>query len=144
MEQDDNFHMESVSLDVSRLLAGAPPRLPLTEAELRPAVDACKLRVGDAPLLFPGAREPIAALAGLLLRTGCWKESHKVAQDIESAVSNYWHGILHRMEPDSANAKYWFRRVGSHAVFPQLLQQASEILKAVDLSIGQSRRFRIR
>ena len=33
------------------------------------------------------------------------------------------------MEPDSANAKYWFRRVGQHPIFPELFQRTAEILK---------------
>jgi hypothetical protein len=33
------------------------------------------------------------------------------------------------MEPDSSNAGYWFRRVGGHAIFPELLRRAGEILK---------------
>ena len=71
----------------------------------------------------------MAALAGLLLRIGCWTESHTVAQDIHSAEGSYWHGIAHRIEPDSSNAGYWFRRVREHAIFPELHRRAEEILK---------------
>ncbi len=81
-------------------------------------------------MLFPGARDGHAALAGLLLRVGCWAESHAVAQDIHSAEGSYWHAIVHRMEPDSSNAEYWFRRVGEHAIFPGLFLRAAEILKS--------------
>ncbi|HEY7302660.1 MAG TPA: hypothetical protein VH601_00985, partial [Bryobacteraceae bacterium] len=55
-------------------------------------------------------------------------ESHAVAQDLNTAEGSYWHGIIHRMEPDSSNAAYWFRRVGQHAIFSPLLSRAVEIL----------------
>lgn len=36
---------------------------------------------------------------------------HALVQSREGdAEADFWHGIIHRMEGDSANAKYWFRR----------------------------------
>lgn len=120
--------MSRPSPQVEHLLASSPGLLPLTKTALRPHPEACNLQSLDAATLFPGAPHQQAALAGLLLRLGCWAESHTVAQDIHSAEGSYWHGISHRMEPDSANAAYWYRRVGSHPIFPDLLHAASEIL----------------
>jgi hypothetical protein len=77
--------------------------------------------------LFPSARAPEAALAGLWLYFGCFDEAHSVAQDLPTAEGSYWHGILHRMEPDPGNASYWFRRVGTHAVFGPLMREAREL-----------------
>jgi hypothetical protein len=70
--------------------------------------------------LFPGAAHPEAALAGLWTYFGFFDEAHAIAQDIPTAEGSYWHGILHRMEPDGWNAGYWFRRTGQHAVFAAL------------------------
>jgi hypothetical protein len=120
--------MAFLSPEVERLLSTASEPLPLVKAALKPASDACKMRTWDATDLFPRARHGTAALAGLLLRMGCWAESHIIAQDINSSEGSYWHGIIHRMEPDSSNAAYWFPRVGQHAIFPQLLRRAVEIL----------------
>ncbi len=47
-------------------------------------------------------------------------ESHKISQEIETQNGSYWHGIMHRREPDYGNAKYWFRKVGAHPIFPAL------------------------
>lgn len=124
----NNSHMTSSSPELSRLLSAGPERLPLIKAALRPEVDASSVRSYDPAILFPGARHSQAALAGLLLRVGCWDDSHAVAQDIRSAEGSYWHGIIHRMEPDSSNARYWFRQVGPHAIFPELSRRTAEIV----------------
>lgn len=79
--------------------------------------------------LFPGARSPRGARAGLLLRHGQWDDAHAVAQDLATAEGSFWHGIVHRHEPDPANAGYWFRRVGYHPVFPALRTAVREIEK---------------
>lgn len=118
------------SPDLARLLSSIAEPLPLTQAALRPAADAASLDANSASLLFPRARHSQAAFAGLLLRAGYWAESHRVAQDIGSAEGSYWHGIIHRMEADSANAAYWFRQVGRHAIFPELLARAANILES--------------
>ena len=115
--------------DVERLLSASPARLPLTKSEFQAKPDDCGLRLQDAPTLFPAAQHSEAALAGLLLRLGCWTESHTLAQDVNTPEGSYWHAIVHRMEPDAANAGYWFDRTGNHPIFPELLARTAEILK---------------
>jgi hypothetical protein len=57
-------------------------------------------------------------------------ESHTLSQSILSVTGSYWHGIMHRREPDPPNSKYWFRKVGHHAVFDQLALLAAQIVEA--------------
>ena len=66
-------------------------------------------------------------LAGIWLRFGYLDESHTISQDIHTIEGSYWHGIMHRHEPDYGNAKYWFRQVGQHPIYSQLGDQASTI-----------------
>ena len=58
--------------------------------------------------------------SGLWLLTGDLDRSHAISQDLPQAEGSFWHGIMHRREGDFGNAKYWFRRVGSHPVIDQL------------------------
>ena len=66
-------------------------------------------------------------LAGLWLLHDFLDESHSLSQEIHTTTGSYWHGILHRHEPDYGNAKYWFQRVGEHPVFAPLHQAAREL-----------------
>jgi hypothetical protein len=77
-----------------------------------------------------------AAVVGL--RAGLWllhdfmDEAHDLAQTIEDTASGaYWHAIVHRREPDPSNARYWFDRVGAHAIFPELLADARVLAPAL-------------
>jgi hypothetical protein len=72
-----------------------------------------------------------ACLAGLWLYHDFFEASHAISQEIHTPSGSYWHGILHRREGDYDNAKYWFRRVGSHQVFGPLRQAAAKIAGVV-------------
>ena len=58
--------------------------------------------------------------AGLWLLAGDLAQSHDISQSQDSAEGAFWHGIMHRREGDYGNSKYWFRRVGKHAVHREL------------------------
>ncbi|RQP23065.1 hypothetical protein DZC73_18235 [Albitalea terrae] len=44
------------------------------------------------------------------LRAGQWTEAHDLAQQDNSALGAWLHGILHLQEGDLENAEYWFGR----------------------------------
>jgi len=77
--------------------------------------------------LFPHAGQPRAALSGLYLYFSCFDEAHEMAQSVDTPEGSFWHGIVHRQEPDADNARYWFRRVGSHLIFPELARMAQAL-----------------
>lgn len=127
------FDIHGYSADVRAILArhGDGARaMPLANGlVVRAAVDAIAGR--KATDLFAEAPHPEAALAGLYLYFCEYDTAHTIAQDISSAEGSFWHGILHRQEPDPANAGCWFRRVGQHAVFPALRAAAAKAGYAV-------------
>lgn len=83
----------------------------------------------------PNLKSPaqgLSLLAGLYLIHDCLHEGHEMAQRAEQTGAKnsapYWHGIMHRREPDYDNARYWFRRVGDHPIFPEIGREIGELL----------------
>ncbi len=98
--------------------------MPLVQSGCSSPDARSRLQSSSAGTLFPQSRAPEAALAGIYLYFGCWAEAHEIAQDINTPDGSYWHGIVHRQEPDAGNAGHWFRQVGSHPIFPALAKTA--------------------
>ena len=45
-----------------------------------------------------------------LLRAGDWEAAHKIVQQDEDSPLSCWaHGIVHVIEGDVSNARYWYR-----------------------------------
>ncbi|MCU0228120.1 MAG: hypothetical protein MUF01_10820 [Bryobacterales bacterium] len=86
-----------------------------------------RLAKAQAQEWFAGSRSPNAALAALWLYFSCFDESHDISMDLPSAEGAYIHGILHRMEPDNWNAKYWLRQASPHPIHAELREVAAAI-----------------
>ena len=41
---------------------------------------------------------------------GDWDQAHKIVQDEDTSEAAWVHAYLHRVEGDSGNAGYWYRR----------------------------------
>lgn len=80
-----------------------------------------RLTVSD---LFPGgiADQNMASccVSGILLLHNLLDASHEISQSIPTREGSFWHGIMHRMEGDFWNSKYWYRKVGDHPAFQEI------------------------
>jgi len=48
-----------------------------------------------------------------LAAAGAWDEAHGIVQQDEADPTAAWiHAVLHKIEGDAGNARYWYRRAG--------------------------------
>jgi len=77
-----------------------------------------KLSIDD---LFPaGVSDDEMAqcsLSGIWLLHNFLDKSHDISQEIHTREGSFWHAIMHRLEGDFWNSKYWYRKVGKHSVY---------------------------
>ena len=59
--------------------------------------------------------EPLARALSLLA-AGKWQAAHEIVQKEKSALAAWLHGIVHTLDGDLDNARYWYRR--AHRKFP--------------------------
>jgi len=125
----DSVKVDGAAAEIISFLVKRP--MPL----VRTAPDKASVRLLEShPLehLFLEALSPQGAMAGLWLAAGNWNRAHQISQDLESREGHYWHAIVHRMEPDPGNAKYWLHRVGAHPIHPGLAAAAKAVDSAYD------------
>jgi hypothetical protein len=128
-----------------KLLADAPPLNELGPGKpikaMRTRLESLDLAATFAPHKIVDHAMAQACLAGLWLRFDFLDESHTISQDLHNSTGSYWHGIMHRREPDYDNAKYWFRRVGEHTVFGLLGKSVAAKAKSAADQIPTEVRF---
>lgn len=109
-------------------LLGAEPREHWIVSRPQPATWS-ELRSLSLPLGLSATKTPkseAGVACGLALRTGHLDEAHRYVQDSGVPLEMAWHGVMHRLEGDLWNSKYWFRRVGKLAIYDHLARQATE------------------
>jgi hypothetical protein len=73
--------------------------------------------------------------AAELLADGNWQAAHAIVQDDPSPVAAWLHGIVHLLEGDTSNARYWYKQAGRP--FPAA-GGAREEIEAVHAAVGLS------
>jgi hypothetical protein len=116
-----------VSAPIPTLVHGTPHAVP---PWLRTTLENFDLRRISPEVT--SAEDAVAISAGLMEMQGFTRQSHELAQSVESRgrhqAADYWHAIHHRREPDPGNAKYWFQMVGRHPIYEMLPTAARTLL----------------
>lgn len=63
-------------------------------------------------------------------KAGEWHLAHEIAQSHADPIANWLHAILHKIEGDAWNSKYWYARthgIGYHD-YAELTQEFAAIL----------------
>ena len=47
-----------------------------------------------------------------LALAGDWDAAHELVQQYDDATASWIHAVLHKIEGDVSNARYWYRRAG--------------------------------
>jgi hypothetical protein len=70
---------------------------------------------------------PVSPIAKAVrhLESGDWKAAHLIVQNDSSSLGCWAHGIVHLIEGDLDNARYWYRR--AHRAMPHLDTANAEI-----------------
>jgi hypothetical protein len=79
----------------------------MTVAEFR----ASAVAGGEPPA---GLSAEVGAL--WLCQAGRWGAAHDIVQEIDTPLGAWIHALVHLIEGDEGNARYWFARAGQPAV----------------------------
>jgi len=74
-----------------------------------------------------------------LLATGNWKPAHEIVQKETSTLAAWLHGIVHTLEGDLDNARYWYRKTDRVFRGPEAVQEEIAAARTV-LTGADSRR----
>jgi len=105
------------------------------ESELEAAPTAIRLPTRYAATVS-SASEAALRRAADLLAEGDWQAAHTIVQDDSSAVAAWLHGIVHLLEGDASNARYWYGQAG------RPLSATMDVRAEIDAARDATRRSR--
>ncbi len=70
-----------------------------------------------------------------LAQANQWDAAHKIVQQYETdAIAAWIHAVLHKMEGDLDNSRYWYRRAGQMARLPDDAQAELAAIKGAAIT----------
>jgi hypothetical protein len=67
----------------------------------------------------------------LLIAAGGLDQAHRIVQEMSTGDGAYIHGMVHRIDDDFDNARYWFRRAGVQSAAPEMYRRAAAVSATV-------------
>lgn len=67
---------------------------------------------------------------------GEWNKSHNIAQNYSDTTANWIHAVLHKIEGDVWNSKYWYARTAGKNY--EDFSDATAELKAIQNQLNQA------
>lgn len=71
------------------------------------------------------------------LAAGEWQRAHEIVQEDKSELAAWLHGIVHTLEGDLDNARYWYRRTTREFPGPAAVQRE---IAAARLALAEEQR----
>jgi hypothetical protein len=65
-----------------------------------------------------------------LAKSGQWDAAHNLVQQLEGDPTAAWiHAVLHKIEGDADNSRYWYRRASKMEHFPDVAPAELDAIK---------------
>ena len=80
--------------------------------------------VGDHEIGRTNDQESKCIRSLLFVAAGGVEQAHRIVQEISTSAGAYIHGMIHRIDDDFDNARYWFRRAGMHSAAAAMYDRA--------------------
>lgn len=63
--------------------------------------------------------------------SGDWHGAHNIAQDYSDTTANWLHAVLHKIEGDESNSRYWYARTAGRRYedFSDITEELNAILQ---------------
>lgn len=123
--ENTNYPPHLAALFDTETLMPLGPGKPAKQKE--PTLESASVAALFAPHQVVDQVAARACISGLWLFHNFIDRSHLICQSIDTREGSYWHAMVHRREPDFWNSKYWFNRVGQHAICNELCHGAAEL-----------------
>jgi hypothetical protein len=122
---------------VEAWLAEIPEPFPLKLCNPKDPSTAALAKSLSKTLELSGAVRGGELEALLYLRIGLMEPAHSNVQDAKRGLGAYIHGVLHRMEGDYWNAKYWFDRVRDTDLLESIAEYIAQASASESLSLQE-------
>jgi hypothetical protein len=85
----------------------------------------------DAEISEAEGQEAMCLRSLLLMAAGDLDQAHRIVQAMSTSAGAYLHGVIHRIEDDFDNARYWFRRAGAPSATSEMYRRAATVSATV-------------